>query len=162
MRSPSAGRHRGFSFIELLASLAILGLLASLAMPLAQTTVRRDKERDLHRALRELRQGIDSYHAAVLDKRIALADDASGYPPDLSALVNGIPDARSATGAKLYFLRKIPRDPFHADPATPAADTWGQRSFASPPESPEKGDDVFDVYSMSEQIGLNGIAYREW
>jgi general secretion pathway protein G len=162
MMLPSSRARPGFSFVELLASLAILGLLASLAMPLAQTTVRRDKERDLRRALREIRQGIDAYKAATEDGRIAISSDASGYPADLNALVVGIPNARSPVPVKLYFLRRLPRDPFFPDASVPAADTWGQRSFASAPDAPTQGDDVFDVNSLSGQSGLNGIPYREW
>lgn len=154
-------RHRGFSFVELLTSLVILGLLASLAMPLAQTTVRRDKERELRRSLRELRTAIDAYKAATADGRITVDADASGYPPDLDVLVTGVPSARQ-DGAILYFLRRMPRDPFHPEATQPASQSWGQRSSASPPDRPERGDDVFDVYSMSGETGLNGIAYKEW
>lgn len=154
-------RQRGFSFIELLASLVILGLLASLAMPLAQTTVRRDKERELRRALRELRVAIDAYKTATADGRITVDADASGYPPDLETLVGGVPSARKE-GETLYFLRRIPRDPFHPEPAASASETWGQRSSMSPPDRPERGDDVFDVYSLSDQTALNGTPYREW
>lgn len=156
------GKSRGFSFLELLASLAILALLASLAMPLAQTTVKRDKERELRRALRELRQGIDAYKAATLDGRISVPIEASGYPPDLNALVSGLPDARRSGSARLYFLRRLPRDPFAADLTVAAADTWGLRSFESSQEAPRKGDDVFDVYSQSEQVGMNGVPYKQW
>lgn len=152
---------RGFSLVELLTSLVILGLLASLAMPLAQTTVRREKERELRKALRELRTGIDAYKAATSDGRIAVEADASGYPRNLNVLVAGAPSARK-DGLTLYFLRRIPRDPFHPDQTTPAPETWGQRSSASPPDRPERGDDVFDVYSMSAGMALNGIPYKEW
>jgi general secretion pathway protein G len=153
--------NKGFSFIELLASLAILGLLASLAMPLAQATVRREKERDLRRALREIRTGIDAYKAAANSGEISIDADASGYPPSLTSLVEGVPAAR-AGGRTLYFLRRLPRDPFFSDPSTPAALTWGLRSSASSPEKPQKGDDVFDVYSLSEETALNGTPYKEW
>lgn len=152
----------GFSFIELLASLTILALLASLAMPLAQTTVRRDKERELRRGLRELRQGIDAYKAATLDGRIPVSPDASGYPPTLDALVDGVPDAHGPATARLYFLRRLPRDPFYPETDASAAATWGLRSFSSPQDAPRKGEDVFDVYSLSGQLGLNGVPYREW
>jgi len=155
-------RARGFSLIELLVSLAIMALLASVAMPLAQTTVRRDKEFALRRALRDLRQGIDAYKAAATDGRIAVPADQNGYPPDLTALVDGIDNVKATDGRKLYFLRKLPRDPFCVDSAVTAADTWGQRSFASPPDKPQRGSDVFDVYSLSEQSGLNGLPYKEW
>lgn len=152
----------GFSFVELLASLAILGLLASLAMPLAQVTVKRDKERELRRALRDIRAGLDAYKAATVDGRIAIDPGASGYPARLQDLVNGVPNNKAEGGATLYLMRRLPRDPFHPDKVIPAADTWGQRSFASPPEAPLKGDDVFDIYSQSIESGLNGVPYKEW
>lgn len=154
--------HLGFSLIELLASLAIMALLASAAMPLAQNTMRRERELELRRALREMRQAIDAYKAATLDGRIASTADESGYPPDLSTLANGVENAQKPGAGKLYFLRQIPRDPFYPDPTTPAAETWGIRSFDSPPDAPQRGADVFDVYSQSEQSGLDGIAYRAW
>jgi general secretion pathway protein G len=157
----SQRRQTGFSFIELLTSLVILGLLASLAMPLAQTTVRRDKERELRRALRELRVAIDAYKTATGDGRITIDADASGYPPDLDTLVTGVRSARKE-GETLYFLRRLPRDPFHQDASGSASETWGQRSSTSPPDRPERGDDVFDVYSLSDQNALDGTAYKSW
>lgn len=158
---PSA-RSGGFTFIELLASAAIIGLLASIAVPMVQTTVKRQKEHDLRLALREIRQGIDAYKQAATAGRIAVPQDQSGYPPSLLTLVQGVEDASRPEHPKLYFLRRIPRDPFFPDPSVKAADTWNLRSFASPPERPEAGDDVFDVYTKSPLTGLNGVPYREW
>lgn len=155
-------RQRGFSFIELLASAAIIGLLASIAVPMVQTTVKRQKERELRIALRDIRQGLDAYKQAGLTGRIIVPQDQSGYPPSLQDLVQGVDDASRPEHPKLYFLRRIPRDPFFPDPKVAAADTWGKRSFASPAEKPEEGDDVFDVYSLSVLTGLNGVPYREW
>lgn len=159
-RHPS--RTRGFSFIELLASAAILGLLASIAVPVVQTTVKRQKERELRIALREIRQGIDAYKQAAQTGRIIVPQDQSGYPPSLLDLVQGVDDASRPEHPKLYFMRRIPRDPFYPDPAAKAIDTWGKRSFASPPDKPEEGDDVFDVYPLTSLTGLNGVPYREW
>lgn len=151
----------GFSFVELLASIAILGLLATVALPLAETTVRRQKEHDLRIALRDLRQGIDAYKAAVASGKVAVLPEHSGYPPSLLELVSGVDDVTHA-GAKLYFLRKLPRDPFFTDMSVAAVDTWGKRSFDSPPDNPRAGSDVFDVYSLSSQNGLNGVPYKQW
>ena len=159
---PSSLRMRGFSFVELLASLAILALLASVAMPLAQTTVKRSKEMELRRALRDIRQGLDAYKQASSQGLVATLPEQSGYPATLMTLVNGVSNAKNPTGPKLYFLRRLPRDPFFTDATVTAADTWGKRSYESPPDNPRTGDDVFDVYSLSDQVGLNGIAYKEW
>lgn len=152
----------GFSFIELLASAAILGLLASIAVPFVETTVRRQKEHDLRIALREIRQGIDAYKQATVTGRIASLPAQSGYPPSLTELVAGVDDLAHVGGPKLYFLRRVPRDPFFQDGSVSAIDTWGLRSFESSAERPRSGNDVFDVYSLSSQTGLNGVPYVEW
>jgi len=153
---------RGFSLVELLVSVAIVGLLATVAMPLAEVTVKRQKEQELRRALIDIRQAIDAYKTAAASGRITVIPGHSGYPPTLTDLVMGVTDATSTTSQKIYFLRRIPRDPFYPDTTTPAIDTWGKRSFASPPDKPAEGDDVFDVYSLSTDTGLNGVLYSEW
>lgn len=155
-------RQHGFSFIELLVSAAIVALLASVAVPVVQTSVKRQKERELRIALRDIRQGIDAYKQAGVAGRIAVPQDQSGYPLKLQDLVQGVDDISRPEHPKLYFMRRIPRDPFFPDAHVNAVDTWGKRSFASPPEKPEAGDDVFDVYTLSAQTGLNGVPYREW
>jgi general secretion pathway protein G len=139
-----------------------VALLASVALPLSQVAAQRNNEHDLRRALRELREAIDNYKRAADEGRIARAADASGYPASLGVLVEGVSDVRNPAGAKIYFLRRIPRDPFASDPDTPSEQTWGLRSYDSPPESPRAGRDVFDVYSLSPRVGLNGIPYRKW
>lgn len=149
MRAP-----RGFTLIEVLVTLAIVALLASLALPLSELSVQRAKERELRHALRELRGAIDAYKDAADANRVERKADASGYPPTLEVLVEGVRDVKDPKGAKIYFLRRMPRDPFGED--------WGLRSYASPPDDPEPGKDVFDVYSQSEGVGLNGVPYREW
>jgi len=152
-------RANGFSLIELLVVLAILGLLSGLAMPLAEMTVQRDHERELKRALWEIRDAIDAYKRAVDAGRIVQPVGASGYPPDLQVLAAGVADAK--TGARLFFLRRIPRDPFAPDDI--AADkTWRLRAYDSPAERPRPGADVYDVSSTSDRTGLNGIPLKDW
>ena len=155
-------KPRGFTLIELLVTVAIIAVLASIAQPLAELTAQRAKEQDLRRALREIRDALDAYKRASDEGRILRRTDESGYPPELSLLVHGVTDAKSPSGAKLYFLRRIPRDPLHADPAIPPERTWGLRSYDSPPEDPKTGKDVFDIRSLSDRTGLNGIPYKDW
>ena len=80
----------------------------------------------------------------------------------MPVLVEGVPDARDPAKKKIYFLRRIPRDPMSRDMELAAEETWGLRSYASDPEHPEVGEDVFDVYSQSPGVGINGVAYRNW
>lgn len=156
------GAMGGFSFLELLAAAAIIGLLATVAVPFVETTVKRQKERELRTALHDMRQAIDAYKQAVAAGHIATKSGESGYPHSLLELVNGMQDELNKTGPQQYFLRKIPRDPFFDDATVAAADTWGKRSYASDPDHPVEGDDVFDVYSKSSKTGLNGVPYAEW
>ena len=109
-----------------------------------------------------IREAIDAYKRAVDEGRIARSADGSGYPPSLDVLVDGASDAQSPTPKRIYFLRKLPRDPFYDRPGAAAAETWGLRAYASPPDAPFAGEDVFDVYSLSARSGLNGVAYRAW
>lgn len=154
--------RRGFTLIELLVTLAILALLGTLVVPVAQVTAQRRDEVELRRALREIRTGIDAYKKASDEGRVAKALGASGYPPRLEVLVEGVRDLRSPKQARIYFLRRLPRDPFHPDPEAADAATWGKRSYASEPDEPKEGEDVYDVYSMSAKAGLNGIPYNKW
>lgn len=152
----------GFTLIELLVTVVIVGLLASVAAPMAELAVQRSKERDLREALREIRSGLDAYKQASDEGRLGMDRLGSGYPANLRLLVDGVADIRSPIkDRRIYFLRRIPRDPF-GDPAIPAEDTWGKRSYSSPPDSPTEGADVFDVYSLSLESGLNGVPYRQW
>jgi general secretion pathway protein G len=108
-----------------------------------------------------MRNAIDAYKQLVDQGTIQRAADGSGYPPSLAVLAEGVVNAASPQGAKVYLLRALPRDPF-APADIPAVDTWSQRSYASPPDDPKPGKDVFDVHSTATGVGLNGIAYKAW
>jgi len=155
-------RARGFTLIELLVTLAILALLGALVVPVSQVVVQRRHETELRQALQDIRAALDAYKKAGDEGRIAKAAGASGYPPKLEALVEGAPDLRSPKKAKIYFLRRLPRDPFNNDANATDAQTWGKRSYASEANEPKEGDDVYDVYSLSGKTGLNGIPYSKW
>ncbi len=163
MRAHFASKWSGFTLIEMVVTVAIVSLLASVALPLAEVNVKRNKEHELRLALREIRTALDAYKQAVEEGRISSAMQESGYPRSLQVLVDGVPDASSPDRKKrIYFLRRIPRDPFFTDPTRPDEDTWGKRSYASSPEAPEEGEDVFDVHSLAFGTGLNGIPYVRW
>jgi general secretion pathway protein G len=147
---------KGFTLIELLVTVAIVALLASIALPLAETTVQRSREAELRRSLRELREAIDAYKRAGDEGRIEKKADRSGFPPTLQALVEGAADVSDPKREKkVYFLRKVPRDPV-------SGEDWGLRSYASAADAPRAGEDVFDVFSVSRAAGLNGVPYKEW
>lgn len=158
----------GFTLIELVITVAILGILALGLLPLTQLAMQRAKEQELRAALRDIRTAIDDYKKATDDKVcgdrcIEKKADESGYPPNLAVLVEGVKNKKKPDAGKIYFMRRIPRDPFsEEDEQVAAAKTWGLRSYASPPDEPKEGDDVFDVYSRSKKVGLNGVPYKEW
>jgi general secretion pathway protein G len=153
-------RRTGFTLIELLVVMAVLGILALAVLPLAEITVQRDKEKELKRALWEIRDAIDAYRQSADEGAVPRLANGSKYPPNLAALVKGVPDAKTS-GQTLYFLRRIPRDPF-ANETLPAEATWGLRSYQSSSDHPAPGDDVYDVYSRADVVGLNGIPVRQW
>jgi general secretion pathway protein G len=152
----------GFTLVEVLVTLAIVAVLASIVLPLAELSVKRVKEQELRRDLREIRTAIDAYKQATDEGRINKAPGESGYPKTLEMLTEGVEDLKSPNKAMIYFMRRLPRDPFATDAALSAADTWGKRSYSSPPDDPKEGDDVYDVYTLNQDTGINGIPYREW
>jgi len=145
---------KGFTLIELLITVAILAVLASVALPLNELVLQRAKEQDLRRALRDIREAIDAYKQASDEGRIAKKVGESGYPRRLEDLVAGVEDQKHPKKERIYFLRRLPPDPF--------GETWGVRAYASPPEEPKEGEDVYDVFSRSERTGINGRPYRQW
>ncbi|RFO98108.1 general secretion pathway protein GspG [Rhodoferax lacus] len=156
-------RPRGFTLIEMLVTVTIVALLSTVAFPMLELAERRSNERELREALRQIRTALDNYKQAVDEGRILEETKGSGYPPTLEVLVTGVPDAKSPKRDQMmYFLRKLPRDPLMAQAGPEGATQWGLRSYASPATNPQPGADVFDVYSRSAAVGLNGIAYKDW
>jgi len=148
-----AARTRGFTLIELIVATALLVILTSLAIPLARVTIKREKERDLRRALWQMRDAIDRYKDAADRGAFQTKVDSQGYPPDLDTLVKGV----DVQGKKVRFLRQVP-----VDPMTGGTD-WGLRSMQDDPDSDSwGGQSVFDVYTKSEGTGLDGTPYKTW
>ena len=164
MRQGQPSHHcaTGFTLIELLLTLALLATLATVAYPLTALMGKRDRELDLQRSLREIRRAIDSYKEASDDGRIEKSVTDSGYPPTLQVLVAGVTDKTNLQGNKLYFLRRIPRDPVCECPERAPEQTWQLRSYKSTADNPQEGDDIFDVSSRSTRESSNGTLYSHW
>ena len=160
-------KNKGFSYIELVFSVAILALLATAATPYLEKTIQRKKEAQLHENLREIRTAIDAYKAASDAGKIAKNIGDSGYPKQLEDLAKGVTDITDPQKKKLRFLRSVPADPMftatsnNSQQILPEA-TWGKRSYDSDDTNPREGADVFDVYSLNAQAGLNGVPYQKW
>ena len=163
-------RQAGFTYVEMLVALALLGLLAAVAAPTVKKARQRSDEQALRVALREIRTAIDAYKKASDDGRIRKQVGESGYPPQLADLVRGVADTSRPDAPKIYFLRRLPADPLYPRPSVvgdelqrvPPERTWGLRSYASRPEAPAPGADVFDVYSLNPGYALDGTRYRDW
>jgi len=154
------GGSGGYSFIELLAVTSILIILASAVMPLVKVTMKRQKEVELRRVLREMRTAIDRFKDAADLQMIAMQDleaGNEGYPETLELLVEGVTMSGDASGKKLKFLRRIPFDPMMR------STDWGFRSYQDKPDSTGwGGQNVYDVYSKSDGIALDGTKYKDW
>lgn len=158
----SSYRVNGFTLIELLITVAIVATLASIAVPMTELVVQRNKEQELRSALREIREAIDAYKKAADSGHVDKSIGQSGYPKSLEELASGVEAQDDPKKVKIYFLRRIPRDPFAQNVDVPPEQTWGKRSYESRPDSPREGGDVFDIYTLSTGTGINGIPYREW
>lgn len=152
----------GFTLIEMIVTVALVAIIASVATPFVKLHEQREKERELKEALREIRAAIDAYKQAGDEGRIARSLDSTGYPGSLDELVTGVVDRRDPKGKKIYFLRRVPRDPMNPALPGPAHDSWGKRSYSSEADDPQVGTDVYDVFSLSDRKGTSGIPYREW
>ncbi|MFM0079948.1 type II secretion system protein [Paraburkholderia sediminicola] len=152
----------GFTLIEMIVTVALVAVIASVATPFVKLHEQREKERELKQSLREIRTAIDAYKLAGDEGRIARSIDSTGYPRSLDELVTGVADKRDPKGRKIYFLRRVPRDPMNPTLPEPAQDSWGKRSYSSEADDPRVDGDVYDVFSLSERTGTNGVPYRKW
>lgn len=157
--------RRGVTLVELVVSVTILAILAAVVMPLAQMTARRSRELELRRNLRTIRTAIDDfnkrYEKSRTDNKLPAVMNKSGYPATLQELVDGY-DFGEVTPPKRKFLRRIPPDPFNP-PRGKEEPKWGLRSYSDKPDSTSwGGEDVYDVYSLSEGTAIDGTKYNEW
>ena len=151
-----ANKNCGFTLIEMMATLAIISILATGIIPLSQVVYKRTKELELRNYLRVIRTALDEHKKLVDQKIIPVSATASGYPENLEILVTGV-DLKTATGEKRKFLRRIPKDPMMEE------GDWGLKSYADDPDSTIwGGQDVYDIYSLSDKQALDGTYYRDW
>lgn len=161
----NAFHTKGFSFIELLVCLVIMSILAMIAIPTVELSVKRQKEQELRTALREVRNALDEYKYASDSNQIPKRIGESGYPPSLDILVKGVDNTKILDKNTIFFLRKVPVDPMSSQNFNLNDNSnrnWGLRSYESSAENPKEGEDIYDIYSKSTEIGLNGIPYNEW
>lgn len=152
-RSADSSGETGLTLVELIVTVAILALVAGAAVPVARFQVKRQKERELRYDLWQMREAIDHYKDAADKNAFIVKVDSQGYPPDLQTLVDGV----DVQGKKVRFLRRIPVDPMTGK------DDWGLRSMQDDPTSDSfGGQNVFDVYSKSDGIALDGTKYKDW
>jgi general secretion pathway protein G len=152
-RARSANGQRGMTLLELITAVVIMAILAGAALPVARVSIRRDKERKLRAALWEMRDAIDRYKDAADRGAFQIKLGSEGFPPDLDTLVKGV----DVNGKKIRFLRRIPEDPM-----THGTD-WGLRSMQDDPTSQSfGGQNVFDVYTKSQDTALDGTKYQDW
>lgn len=163
-RTSSRSAHLGFTLVELLVTLALVGVAAVVVLPMASLMENRAKETELRQALRVLRKAIDEYKAAADAGVINKTTGASGYPPSLDVLVTGVPRTSvfGFNATPMVFLRSIPRDPFYPDKTVSAAQTWNLRRYGAPQGDYSAGADVFDVSSRSERMALDGSRLNDW
>jgi general secretion pathway protein G len=153
MKRVSHKKARGFTLMELIVATAILVILTSLAIPMARIGIKRERERELRHDLWEMRDAIDRYKDAADRGAFQIKLGSEGYPPDLETLVKGV----DSGGKKVRFLRRIPIDPMTGNTE------WGTRSMQDDPDSDSSsGDNVFDVYTKSTGVGLDGTEYKSW
>jgi general secretion pathway protein G len=157
---PRLDDTRGYTFVELIIVTTIILILASAVQPLVRVTIQRQKETELRRALRDMRDAIDKFKESADAQMIPateLKPNSEGYPPDLESLVEGVSVANDATGRKLKFLRRVPIDPITG------SDEWGLRSYQDKPDTTRwGGQNVFDVFTTSQGTALDGTKYRDW
>lgn len=156
-------KNFGFTLIELVVTVTIIGILATMVVPVTDLVRRRSKEQELHASLRHVREAIDNYKKSSDEGHIQRNVGDSGYPATLQVLVEGVKDIKDPNHHLIFFLRRIPQDPFNtSDFNVSSGKAWGLRSYQSSSDNPSPGADVFDIYSLMPGKGLNGIDYKDW